>query len=101
MITIERVKQAEKTGQYQFPFKPSDAASSIMDETKTFEQYISNNENWFAQEYLGKRYKYTLDEMKSTWNCILVQRKYLQAALMVVDGKIIGINQGLRMLNIF
>jgi len=36
----------------------------------------------------------------STWNCILVQRKYFQAAKMVFENKVIGINQGLRMLNV-
>lgn len=101
MVTIERVKQAEQTGQYHFPFtKNSFVANAVMNELVTFQDYISIEDNWLAQMYLGKRYRYTLEEMKSSWNCILIQRKTLLSALMVVDGKFKGINQGLRLFNI-
>lgn len=101
MTTIERVKQAEQTGQYHFPFtQNSFMANAVMNELITFQDYISIEENWFAQMYLGKRYRYTLEEMKSSWDCILIQRKTLLSALMVVDGRFKGINQGLRLFNI-
>lgn len=101
MITIEKVKQAEQTGQYHFPFSQNSfMANAVMDESLTFQDYISIEENWLAQVYLGKRYRYTLEEMKSSWNCILIQRKTLLSAIMVVEGKFKGINQGLRLFNI-
>lgn len=101
MITASDVTRAEQTGQYQFPFiKGSFMGNAVMDETVTFQDYISIEENWFAQSYLGQKHKYTSKQMESNWNCILIQRKTLLAAFMVADGKIIGINQGLRMFNI-
>ena len=102
MITIEQIQKAENTGQYQFPFTiNSDAGLAVRNENMTFDQYITNPENWLAQEYLGRRYKYTLEEMNSFWNCVLIQRKVFKAIWMVVDGKNKGINQGLRELGIF
>jgi hypothetical protein len=97
MITKEQIIAAEKTGQYQFPFLDGDLANSVRNSELTFEQYISNEENWFSE----KGYKYTLKEMQSAWSCVLVQRLKLEAALMVVNGKFKGINQGKRLLGIF
>ncbi len=102
MITKEQIHKAESTGQYQFPFiVESDAGLAVRNENMTFDEYCLNPENWLAQEYLGKRHKFTLNEMRSSWNCVLIQRKKMKAILMVVDGKNKGINQGLRELGIF
>ncbi len=95
------VNKANATGQYQFQFLPGPYASAIMDESITFDQFAADPDVWFAQEFRGARHKYTSAEMESTWLMIIVQRKVLEAALMIVSGKYKGINQGLRELKIF
>jgi hypothetical protein len=102
MITIEQIQKAEATGQYQFPFINDSAAGiAVRDENISFDQFCKTPENWFAQEYMGKRHKFSLEEMKGFWLCIEVQRKAFKAISMVVSGKYKGINQGLRELGIF
>lgn len=102
MIEIYQIQKAERTGQYQFPFVPeSSRGLAVRDELVTFNEYCANDENWFAQEYLGKKYRFTLNEMQSFWYCVLIQRKLLKAALMVAEGKFIGINDAKRSVGIF
>ena len=101
VITNDRIKQAEATGQYQFPFTEGFCKKAITDDDVSFQDFIDFDENWLAQIYLGQRYRYTFSEMEGIWGMILVQRTKLKAILMVVDGKCIGINQALRKLNAF
>lgn len=95
VITWEEVRQAEKTKQYQFPFKESHDAECVMNFNKTYSEYINNEENHYAMEYMGKKHKYTINELESHWKTILINRFALLAALKVVNGEFIGINPAL------
>lgn len=50
-------------------------AQCILDRSKTLEDFLGNPEMWLAQEYKGTRYRYTPDEMKGLWGCILEEQK--------------------------
>ncbi len=91
--------KANSTGQYSQPYKSNSyIMNAIIDNDITFEEYISDNDNWFAMEYMGKRYKYTLEEMKTTWKCVKIQRIIFKAALLVYNKVFIAINPALRSL---
>lgn len=45
---------------------------------KTKEEYLADEEFWFAQEFEGKRHRYTDQELSSKWEIILLGRAKLQ-----------------------
>lgn len=100
MISYEEIKQAELTGQYKFPYKKSFIADCVRNELITFDEFLTNEECKYAAEYLGNIYKYTFEELKSTWECVKLQRIYLKAILKVVKKEYVGINPALRSLGL-
>ena len=91
--------KANSTGNYTQPFKTNSfLMNAVIDKNITFEEYVSNDNRWYAQEWNGKRYKYNLNEMQSTWKCVEIQRTIFKAALLVYDGQFIAINPALRSL---
>lgn len=84
-------------GCYNTPFKKDSQSDIFMrDNSKTFNDYISIEENWFSET----SYKYTLTEMQNYFKVIEQQRIWFKAALLVVEGKFISINPALRHLGI-
>lgn len=65
---------------HPFPLN-SNYSNAIIDETITYEQFTTCEDNYLCQEYEGQRHRYTEIEMQSTWNMILFQRQVLSDLL--------------------
>ena len=80
---------------WSLPFKKgSYALECVFNENLDFEYY--KTKPLFFENGL----ECNIEDKKNSWNCILVQRKYFQAAKMVFENKVLGINQGLRLLGV-
>lgn len=67
--------------EFGIPFtRDSNLHYLIADHASTFEHLIDPPENWFAQPYKGKRYRYTSAEMASLWSMIQCQKNRIQKA---------------------
>lgn len=82
------LEKAISIGCYSPPFKEnSTRMNAVIDKNITYEIFLSNLKNWYAQETKGKSYKYTELEMQAGWRVIIEQRMYLEAAILVYEKK--------------
>jgi hypothetical protein len=70
---------------------------SVIDLNITEEDYISDPRNAFAQEWNGSRYKYTVEELRSSWGCVVMAREQIMAWRLVKQGDAIALNSALEM----
>lgn len=94
----KEINKANSIGMWTFPFEAGQVAESIINDKITFEEFKTFEGAQYAEEYLGKRYKYSDIEIKSFWKVIEAQRIYFKAAMLVYNGKFIAINPALKSL---
>jgi ribosomal protein L37AE/L43A len=93
----QMIKNAESTGQYQFPtVPPLSHQKAIVNESITFKEFYENDDCWRVEVAPGRFAIFDENEMIQKWNFIQIQRVHFKCALMVFEGKFKGINEALR-----
>ncbi len=80
---IKQIMESEKCPRESISFLYADfylnfigfMGECVLDRTKTLQDWLDNKESWYAQEYLGTRFKYDEDYMVKFWECIEIERQ--------------------------